>query len=57
MKEQERYGTIVDGVEWEIDLERKRLVSIESPKLIRNLSKIEIKKIRGLIKKNEEPKY
>jgi hypothetical protein len=50
MKESEKYGTTVDGIEWEIDLERKRLISIKNPKLIRKLSKKEIKRIRRLMK-------
>ncbi len=42
---------MVNGMEWEIDLERKRLVSTENPKLIRKLNRIEVKRIRKLIKK------
>jgi hypothetical protein len=53
IKEFERYGTTVDEIEWEIDLKRKRLVSIKDPKLVRKLSKIEIRRIRELMKKNE----
>ena len=51
MKELEKYGTTVDGIEWEIDLERKRLTSLKNPKLVRRLNKIEMKRIRELMKK------
>jgi len=50
MKEQERYGTTIDGKDWEIDLERKRLISLVDPKLVKKLNKIEIKRIRELMK-------
>lgn len=55
MEEPEKYGTTLDGINWEIDLERKRLISIGNPKLIRTLSRTEIKRIRELMKnkKNE----
>ncbi len=54
--EPEKYGTTLNGINWEIDLERKRLISIGNPKLIRKLSKTEIKRIRELMKnkKNEQ---
>jgi len=51
MKELEKYGTTVDGIEWEIELGRKRLVSVEDPKIVRKLSKIEMKRIRELMKR------
>lgn len=50
MEEPEKYGTTINGIEWEIDLERKRLVSVDGPKLIRRLNKKEIKHIRELMK-------
>ena len=53
MKESERYGTTIDGVEWEIDLEGERMFSIENPELVRKLSKIEMKRIRDLMKKGK----
>ena len=50
MEELEKYGTKIDGMDWEIDLERKRLVCMEDPKLIRKLNKVELKRIREIIK-------
>ena len=52
--EPEKYGTTLDGINWEIDLERKRLISIEDPKLIRKLSKTEIKRIMELMKNKKD---
>ena len=49
----EKYGTTIDGIEWEIDLEKEGLVNVEDSKLARKLSKIEVRHLRELIKKNE----
>lgn len=51
--EEEKYGTTVDGIEWEIDLERKRLISVKDSKLIRKLSKLEVRGIREIINMKE----
>ncbi len=46
----ERYGTNLNGIEWEIDLERKLLISTEDPKTQKKLNQKEITRLRRLIK-------
>ena len=48
-----KYGTVLNDIEWEIDLERKRLVSLDDPKLIKKLTKKGVKHLRELIKNDK----
>ena len=48
---EEKYGATINGKVWEIDLERNRLINLEDPKLIRRLSKNEIKCIKEVMKR------
>jgi len=46
----EKYGTTINGIEWEIDLDREVLISTEDPKMQRKLNQKEITHLRKLIK-------
>lgn len=43
MEEKTKYATRIGGTEWEIDLERKALISTEDPRIQRKLNKKRIK--------------
>ena len=46
----EKYGTKINGIEWEIDLERKVLISTDDAKMQRKLTQKEIIQLKKLIK-------
>ena len=46
----EKYGTTINGTEWEIDLERRRLISTKDSKMQRKLNQKEITHLKKLIK-------
>lgn len=48
--EKERYATQIGDIEWEIDLEGKRLISTEDPKMQRKINQKEIIHLKKLIK-------
>jgi len=45
----EKYGTKINGIEWEIDLERKVLISTDDTKIQRKLNQEEIIHLKKLI--------
>lgn len=57
MNEKERYATVIGRIEWEIDLERKMLISTKDPKIQRKLNRKEMIHLKKLIRdKNNDRK-
>lgn len=47
-----KYGTKINGIEWEIDLEEKRMTCLSDPKVVRKLKESEVALLRRNIKEN-----